>query len=99
MALQKTEYQILVINRVKQLRVTRNVSQQQLASILDATNGTIGNIESLKYANKYTFSQLNTLAHFFQVPIDTFFRSESEDSLPVDVFADRVCEYLEGFSQ
>lgn len=93
MAVQKTDSQILVINRVKKLRVDKNISQQQLALIIDATSGTIGNIESLKYPNKYTLTQLNIMAHHFNVPIESFFKDDDE-SVNIGTFADRVCEYL-----
>lgn len=85
----------MVINRVKKMRVDRNISQQQLASVLDITNGTIGNIESLKYPNKYTLKQLNQIAKHFEVPIENFFLSEGEESLSIAEYTDRVCEYLE----
>jgi len=96
MSVQKTEKQILVITRVKKLRVDRGISQQQLATLIGATNGNIGNIESLKYSNKYTLNQLNIIAHQFNVSVGTFFKSEDETELSVETFADRVCEYLEG---
>lgn len=96
MSVQKTEKQILVINRVKRLRVEKEISQQQLAIILEATNGHIGNIESMKYANKYTLKQLNILASYFKVPIESFFMSEDEKTLSISEYTNRVCEYLEG---
>lgn len=96
MAVQKTETQMLVINRVKKLRAEKDVSQQQLALILGATNGHVGNIESLKYSNKYTLNQLNTLAHHFGVPVESFFMSENEHQITIAEYTNRVCEYLEG---
>ena len=96
MAITKSENQIMVINRVKMLRVERNVSQQQLAAVLDATNGTIGNIESLKNTNKYTLKQLNAIAKYFAVPIESFFMSEGEEDISIAEYTNRVCEYLEG---
>lgn len=96
MAVSKTENQILIINRVKKLRVDNEVSQQQLAAILGATNGHIGNIESLKFSNKYTLNQLNLIAHHFHVPIESFFMAETEKELTIAEYTNRVCEYLEG---
>lgn len=95
MAVTKSEYQIIVINRVKKLRVARNISQQQLATVIDATNGTVGNIESLKYANKYTLKQLNLLAKHFEVPIENFFLNEGEESISIAEYTNRVCEYMD----
>ena len=96
MAVQKTEYQILIINRVKKLRVQNEVSQQQLALVLGCTNGHVGNIESMKYSNKYTLKQLNTIANHFKVPVDSLFMSEGEKPLTIAEYTTRVCEYLEG---
>jgi len=96
MAVSKTEYQIQIINKIKKLRVDNGTSQQQLAQILGATNGHIGNIESLKFANKYTLNQLNLIAHHFHLPIESFFMTDSEQAITIAEYTNRVCEYLEG---
>jgi len=96
MALQKTDYQIQVIEKVKNLRTENAISQQQLASILDVTNGQVGNIESLKYPHKYTLRQLAIIAKHFQLSVDYFFLKKGESSLTVDECIPRICEYLEG---
>lgn len=96
MAVQKTDLQLRVIQRVKDLRGGKEESQQQLAIILGTTNGHIGNIESLKYTHKYTLPQLNTLARHYGVPIETFFMTEGERELTIAEYTNRLCEYLEG---
>lgn len=95
MAQLKTDYQVLVIGKVKKLRTENSVSQQQLATILGVTNGQIGNIESLNYPHKYTLRQLTKIAKHFGESIDFFFLDE-ENSLSTEECVNRICEYLEG---
>lgn len=94
--MQKTETQMKLIMRIREMRTKAGISQQQLAQILDITNGQIGNIESLRYPHKYTLNQLNLIAHHFHVPIESFFMAESEKELTIAEYTNRVCEYLEG---
>lgn len=96
MAQTKTDYQILIIERVKRLRTEHSVSQQQLAQILDMTNGQIGNIESLKYPHKYTLRQLTLAAKHFGKPAEYFFLNEGEALLTTEECLHRVCKYIEG---
>jgi len=51
-----------IIERVKEKRIERGLSQSQLAFELEVSNGVIGKIESGKYDKKYNVSQLNKLA-------------------------------------
>lgn len=95
MAVEKTENQIKIINRVKELRQEKGVSQQQLATLLGVTNGQIGNIESLKYPHKYTLQQLRLIAQHFEIPTDTFFLKRGEKELGTEECIERICEYLE----
>ena len=50
----KTEYQLEVISRIRKLRIENEVSQVGLANLIDISNGQIGNIESPKFQHKYT---------------------------------------------
>lgn len=94
--MQKTETQMKLIMRIREMRTKAGISQQQLAQILDITNGQIGNIESLRYPHKYTLNQLNLIAYHFHVPIESFFMAETEKELTIAEYTNRVCEYLEG---
>lgn len=95
MAVSKTDYQIEVINRVKTLRMKNEMSQQQLADMLGITNGSVGNIESLHYSNKYTLRQLTTIARHFNVPVESFFMAIHEESITLPQCIDRICDYME----
>ena len=96
MAVSKTDYQIEVINRVRTLRMKHEFSQQQLAQLLGITNGSVGNIESLHYCNKYTLRQLACIAKHFNVPIESFFMATHDESITLQECIDRICEYMEG---
>lgn len=67
--IKKTDTQILILNRIKQLRVDRGYSQQQMADLLNVTNGQIGNIESLRQSHKYTLAQLKKICDEFNVSV------------------------------
>lgn len=79
MNISKSDFQLNVVNRVRELRIERNVSQNRLASLLLLSNGQIGNIESPKYQHKYTLKQLKILSHFFNVNIAYWFTGENRD--------------------
>ena len=96
MAITKTDYQIEVINRVRTLRTRNEVSQQQLAELLGISTGTVGNIESLRYSNKYTLSQLRAMSQYFKVPIESFFMATHDEAITLDECIGRICEYMEG---
>ncbi len=61
-------------NRIRELRVALNgkgISQGDLASAMKTTANTISRWETATY--KPTVSDLEKLAHFFEVPITAFF--------------------------
>lgn len=66
----KTEYQNEVINRIRQLRIDNETSQIMLATVIEVSNGQIGNIESPKFQHKYTLKQLYLIARHFNVSVD-----------------------------
>jgi putative transcriptional regulator len=78
MKIQKTKYQLEVVNRVRSLRTERNISQIKIASILDVSSGYIGNVESPKFQHKYTLKQLLALSSFFNVSLDYLLTGEFE---------------------
>lgn len=96
MASQKTNYQLVVINRVKKLRLDKGFSQRQLASLLGITDGQVGNIESLKYPHKYTLKQLKVISNYFNVPIESLFIDENSSNINLSNVIELICNYLEG---
>ncbi|ATP56228.1 transcriptional regulator [Pedobacter ginsengisoli] len=72
-ALLKSEIDIYVINKVRELRIAAGISQADLALALDLSVGFIGHIESPKYRAKYNLSHLNRLATILNCSIKDFF--------------------------
>ena len=91
----KTDYQLQVINRIKALRQQHNISQKGIADMLDISSGEVGNIESLKYKNKYTLPQLIKISKAFKVPIASLLYEIPPDNVSVDEVMEVVVRYLE----
>lgn len=72
-ALLKSEIDIYVINKVRELRTIAGISQADLALALDLSVGFIGHIESSKYRAKYNLHHLNKLAKILNCSIRDFF--------------------------
>lgn len=58
----KSKFEIAVIDKVKQMRMERNLTQDDLAAMLNTSRGFIGQVESPDSASKYNLSHLNKLA-------------------------------------
>ncbi len=74
----KTEYQLEIIGKIRRLREFNRCSQAQLAKYLGVSDGQIGNVESTKYPQKYTLSQLHKICTLFKTPIQHLFIDENE---------------------
>jgi len=51
-----------VIDRVRELRVARNISQRELADMIDLSGGFIGKVESSGKRAKYNLEHINRIA-------------------------------------
>lgn len=58
----KSRFEIEVIDKVKELRLKKNLTQDDIAMFLNASRGFIGQIESPDSASKYNLNHLNKLA-------------------------------------
>ena len=58
----KSKIEQFVINKIKEIRIDKGLSQEDIAAILDTTRGFIGQVESLNYSAKYNLNHLNILA-------------------------------------
>ena len=54
-----------IINKVRDMRQERNISQESVAAHLNVSNGFIGQVESPNYRAKYKTLYLNELAKLF----------------------------------
>ncbi|MDB5116370.1 MAG: transcriptional regulator [Mucilaginibacter sp.] len=61
----KSELDLYIINKVKELRLMNNVSQAVLAIKLDVSDAFIGAIENPKHRAKYNVAHINKLAQIF----------------------------------
>jgi len=62
-----------VIKRVKEMREARGISQSELATMMEISNGFIGQAESPNYRAKYNINHLNKLAIIFDCSFAEFF--------------------------
>ena len=58
----KSKVDLYVIDRVKEKRLEKNLSQADLAYELNMSVGFIGKVESTKYPTHYNIKHLNDLA-------------------------------------
>lgn len=63
---QKTKFEMAVIDRITEMRRKRNLSQDEIATILGLTRGYIGQIESPNSPSTYNLNHLNRLAYEFE---------------------------------
>ena len=69
----KSKIDWFIINQVKQLRVSLNLEQDDIAIHLNVSNGFIGQIESPNFRAKYNNKHLNELAKLFSCSPKDFF--------------------------
>jgi transcriptional regulator with XRE-family HTH domain len=62
----KSKVDLYLINKVKEYRLARKLSQTHIAVQLGVSVGFIGHIESPKFVAKYNTSHLNELAKLFK---------------------------------
>ena len=81
----KTDYQNNIILRLRKIREENKYSQKEIAQLLGISNGQMGNIESPKYPNKYTLSQIYRISNNFNIPIDHIFLEDEDYSSNKDI--------------
>ncbi|MCB0536877.1 MAG: helix-turn-helix transcriptional regulator [Ignavibacteriae bacterium] len=62
-----SEIDIYVINKVKEIRISKNFSQAELAHMIGVSSGFIGKVESLKYNSKYNLKLINKISKAFDI--------------------------------
>ena len=68
----KTEIELFVINKVKELRVSAKLSKRKLSLELRLNHNYVNNVENPKSSAKYNLNQLNELAKIFKCTIADF---------------------------
>lgn len=74
----KTDYQNLIVDKIRRLRLSNSYSQQDIAVILNISNGQVGNIETPTKSHKYTLSQLSRICDEFNIEIVDLFIEKNE---------------------
>ena len=62
-----TPIEQFVIEKVRQIRNQKNISQAELAFAIGVSIGFIGKVERLKYNTKYNLNHLNSIAKALQI--------------------------------
>jgi transcriptional regulator with XRE-family HTH domain len=80
----KTKFQYEIIQLVKAIRESKNLTQDDIADALKVTRGFIGQIESSNSPSRYTMDQLNSLALFFKCsPKDFIPETPIKNNIPI----------------
>jgi len=69
----KTEIEQYVIDRVKEIRVKKKISQAKLAHLMDISTGFVGNVENPKHIAKWNLNHLNQISKVLDTPFRDFF--------------------------
>ena len=62
-----------VIDKVKEIRTSKGISQAKLAHLIDLSVGFIGNVENRKHIAKYNLNHLNRISGELEVAFCDFF--------------------------
>ncbi len=62
----KNKIDWFIINQVREMRITKGISQDDVAVHLNLSKGYIGHIESPNFRAKYNTSHINELAKLFK---------------------------------
>lgn len=64
--IKKSSVDWYIVNKVRDLRIKRGMSQEELAIHLGISRGFVGHIESPEFVSKYSMVQLNDIAKIFK---------------------------------
>jgi transcriptional regulator with XRE-family HTH domain len=73
----KSKIDLFVINKVRERRLEKNISQAVLAYELGMSVGFIGKVESSKYPSHYNIKHLNQLAKILECSPQDFLPKKS----------------------
>ena len=73
----KTEIELFIISKVRELRLANKVGQKKLSQELKLSISYVGRAEKLHTSTKYTFNHLNEIAKYFNVHYSYFFPATS----------------------
>lgn len=68
-----SEIEQFVIDKVREIRLLKNIGQKQLSLEMGLSGKFIGNVESTKTPDKYNLNHLNKIAEILECSIKDFF--------------------------
>lgn len=68
-----TEIEQYVIDKVKEIRTSKGISQAKLAHLIELSVGFIGNVENPKHIAKYNLNHLNRISKELNISFKAFF--------------------------
>jgi len=74
-----TKIEEYIILQVKRMREERDMSQAELADLMNLSHSFIGQVESGNYKAKYNLNHLNSLAKIFKCKFSDFFPDKPFD--------------------
>ena len=91
----KTPFQLNIIYKIRRLREENNISQHEIALMLELSPGDNGNIESTKYHQKYRLDQIDIICKHFNVSIEKLFLSDEDFSSDKDIISLLISKIVE----
>ncbi len=85
----KTDYQNAIVDKIRRLRLEKNISQYRLSSAIGISTGQIGNIETPTRPHKYTLEQLSIICDELDIRIQDLFL-DNPDSLTQEDLVKRL---------
>jgi transcriptional regulator with XRE-family HTH domain len=68
-----TDIEQYVIDKVKEIRTSKGISQAKLAHLIELSVGFIGNVENPRHIAKYNLNHLNRISKELGEPFKDFF--------------------------
>jgi transcriptional regulator with XRE-family HTH domain len=68
-----TDIEQFVINKVKEIRISKGVSQAKLAYMIELSVGFVGNVENPTHIAKWNLNHINRISKELDVPFKDFF--------------------------
>ena len=95
MECKNSEIEERIIQKIRNLRLEHNLSQQALSRVLGVSEGQIGNIESPKFQHKYTLKQIYRFCKFIGYPFERVFLSDEESASDnkINLLVEKIIEY------
>lgn len=68
-----TDIEQFVINKVKEIRISKGISQAKLAHMIELSVGFVGNVENPTHIAKWNLNHINRISKELDVPFKDFF--------------------------